>query len=69
MHSSSPATVNKILAYTAVAANALEDIAAATHIPFLSRVCTLALTIIPMVQVYNREKYLVFVVFIQNAEY
>jgi hypothetical protein len=34
-------------------ANALRDVATASQIPFLGRVCTLTLTIIPMVQVCN----------------
>ncbi|KAF7333355.1 NB-ARC domain-containing protein [Mycena venus] len=50
MPPNSSAAIDKILEYTAVAANALSDIAAATQIPFLGRVCTLTLMIIPMVQ-------------------
>ncbi|KAF8175974.1 hypothetical protein K438DRAFT_1979481 [Mycena galopus ATCC 62051] len=46
----SPSTINNIFEYTVVAANALRDISEATEIPFVSRVCTLTLTIIPMVQ-------------------
>ncbi|KAJ7926037.1 hypothetical protein B0H13DRAFT_2565702 [Mycena leptocephala] len=41
---------HKLLEYTAMAANALHDVATASQIPFLGRVCTLTLTIIPMVQ-------------------
>ncbi|KAJ7806530.1 hypothetical protein B0H14DRAFT_2610376 [Mycena olivaceomarginata] len=40
----------KILEYTVQAANALQDVAAATEIPFLGRVCSLTSTVIPMVQ-------------------
>ncbi|KAJ7792329.1 hypothetical protein B0H14DRAFT_2623957, partial [Mycena olivaceomarginata] len=50
MLSSTPDAVGKILQYTTVAANALQDVAAATHIPFLNNVCTLSLAIIPIVQ-------------------
>ena len=50
-------TGNKILEYTAMAANALHDVASATQIPFLSRICTLTLTIIPMVQVWNSDNF------------
>ncbi|KAJ7767841.1 hypothetical protein B0H14DRAFT_3509727 [Mycena olivaceomarginata] len=46
----SVATVDKILQYTTVAANALQDVAAATQIPFLNSVCTLSLSAIPIVQ-------------------
>jgi hypothetical protein len=53
MPPSSPATVDRILEYTAVAANALHNVATASQIPFLGRVCTITLTIIPMVQVCN----------------
>jgi hypothetical protein len=44
-------TVDKILQYTTVAADALNASAATTQIPFLDGVCTLVLTIIPIVQV------------------
>jgi hypothetical protein len=44
-------TLDKVLQYTAVAANGLHDVAAATQIPFLNGVCTVTLTIIPIVQV------------------
>ncbi|KAF7356055.1 NB-ARC domain-containing protein [Mycena venus] len=50
MPSSSPATADRILEYTTVVANALRDVAIASQIPFLARVCLLTLTIIPMVQ-------------------
>jgi hypothetical protein len=53
MPPSSPAMVDRILGYTAVAANALHDVATASQIPFLGRVCTIILSIIPMVQVFN----------------
>jgi hypothetical protein len=55
MPSSSPATADRILEYITVVANALRDVATrtASQIPFLGRVCTLTLTIIPMVQVCN----------------
>jgi hypothetical protein len=55
MHPRSFDTAEKILQYTAVAANALHDVAAATQIPFLDSFCTLSLTIIPMVQVGQSE--------------
>ncbi|KAJ7711161.1 hypothetical protein B0H14DRAFT_2645890 [Mycena olivaceomarginata] len=60
MPPSSPAIVDRILEYTAVAANALQDVATASQIPFLSRVCTITLSIIPMVQNarFQREQYL-----------
>jgi hypothetical protein len=45
--------LDKILQYTTVAANALHDVAAATQIPFLDSFCTLSLTIIPIVQVWQ----------------
>ncbi|KAJ7799607.1 hypothetical protein B0H14DRAFT_3491427 [Mycena olivaceomarginata] len=43
-------TVDKILDYTASAASALQDVANATQIPFLGSVCSLSLTVIPIVQ-------------------
>jgi hypothetical protein len=43
-------TADRILQYTAVAANALHDVASATQIPFLDSLCTLSLTIIRIVQ-------------------
>jgi hypothetical protein len=49
----SPAPVDRILDYTSIAANALHNIATASQIPFLGRICTLTLKIIPMVQVCN----------------
>jgi hypothetical protein len=55
MHPRSLDTAAKILQYTAVAASALHDVATATQIPFLDSVCTLSLTIIPMVQVGQSE--------------
>ncbi|KAF7344721.1 CTLH domain-containing protein [Mycena venus] len=63
MAPSSPATANKILEYTVVAANALHDIATASQIPFLSRVCALILPIISMVQSarFQRERCLCIV--------
>jgi hypothetical protein len=51
-----PTTGNKILEYTAVAANALQDVAATTQIPFVDLICTLTLAIIPMVQVWNFDR-------------
>ncbi|KAJ7838257.1 hypothetical protein B0H13DRAFT_2367628 [Mycena leptocephala] len=41
---------DEILAYTAVVANALQDVATATQIPFLDSVSTLSLSVIPIVQ-------------------
>jgi hypothetical protein len=48
-------TVDKILQYTAVAANALKEVTSVTQIPFLDSVCTLSLTIIPIVQVWQLD--------------
>jgi hypothetical protein len=64
----SPEKVDKILEYTAAAANVLEDVATASEIPFLSRVCTITLAVIPMVQVCNWYIFVSFY-FIVNAEY
>ncbi|KAJ7789839.1 hypothetical protein B0H14DRAFT_3161809 [Mycena olivaceomarginata] len=44
------ATVDKILEYTLAAGNVLQEVAGATKIPFLERICTFTSTIIPMVQ-------------------
>ncbi|KAJ7813633.1 hypothetical protein B0H13DRAFT_2368582 [Mycena leptocephala] len=52
----SPDTVDKIFQYTAVAANCLQDIAATAQIPFLDSVCTISLTIIPIVQDIKFQK-------------
>ncbi|KAJ7839329.1 hypothetical protein B0H14DRAFT_2787348 [Mycena olivaceomarginata] len=49
-------TVEKILKYTTAAANALQDVPAATQIPFVQRICGLSLTIIPMVQNVKSQK-------------
>ncbi|KAJ7857197.1 hypothetical protein B0H13DRAFT_2357044 [Mycena leptocephala] len=49
-------SVDKILQYTAVAADALQDVADRTRIPFLDSVCTLTLTIIPVVQMESGVK-------------
>jgi hypothetical protein len=62
------ATNDKILDYTMVAANALSDVAVATQIPFLSRVCTLTLMIIPMVQVWRSNGNFATHWLIRNAE-
>jgi hypothetical protein len=51
MPPSSSAALDKILEYTVVAANGLQQVAGLTQIPFLDRICTLALIILPMVQV------------------
>ncbi|KAF7344714.1 CTLH domain-containing protein [Mycena venus] len=60
MPPTSTAPVDRILDYTLVAANALRDLATASEIPFLGRVCTLTLMIIPMVQStrFQRERCL-----------
>ncbi|KAF7373072.1 hypothetical protein MSAN_00514900 [Mycena sanguinolenta] len=50
MPPSSQFTTERIPEYTAVAANALRDVATATQIPFLNQVCTLALELVPIVQ-------------------
>jgi hypothetical protein len=44
-------TLDKILQYTAAATDALQEVADMTQIPFVDSVCTLSLTIIPIVQV------------------
>jgi hypothetical protein len=44
-------TADAVLEYTAIAANALHNVAVATQIPFLDSVRTLSLTLIPLVQV------------------
>jgi hypothetical protein len=44
-------TFDKILQYTAVVADTLRDVADTSQIPFLDSVCTLVLTIVPIVQV------------------
>ncbi|KAJ7328694.1 hypothetical protein DFH08DRAFT_967114 [Mycena albidolilacea] len=49
-------TVDKILEYTVEAVTGLQEIAEATRIPFLERICTLALTIVPMVQSTKFQK-------------
>jgi hypothetical protein len=51
MPSNSSTIVDRILEYTMEAATGLQEIAGFTHIPFLERTCTLALTIVPMMQV------------------
>ncbi|KAJ7330418.1 hypothetical protein DFH08DRAFT_313640 [Mycena albidolilacea] len=50
MPSNSSTTVDRTLEYTMEAATGLQEIAGSTHIPFLERTCTLALTIVPMMQ-------------------
>ncbi|KAF7344728.1 NB-ARC domain-containing protein [Mycena venus] len=56
----SAATADRLLDYAAVAANTLRDVATASQIPFLARVCTITLTIIPMVENtrFQRERCL-----------
>jgi hypothetical protein len=44
-------TVDRVLQYTAVAADALQDVANTAQIPFLDTVCTLVLKIVPIAQV------------------
>ncbi|KAJ7323044.1 P-loop containing nucleoside triphosphate hydrolase protein [Mycena albidolilacea] len=56
MLSKSSNTVDRILQYTAVAADALQDVASTAHIPFLDTVCTLVLTIVPIVQAIKSQK-------------
>lgn len=48
-------TPDKILQYTTVAADALQDVAAATQIPFLDSFCALSLKIVPIVQVWQSD--------------
>ncbi|KAJ7726590.1 P-loop containing nucleoside triphosphate hydrolase protein, partial [Mycena olivaceomarginata] len=49
-------TVEKILKYTTAAANALQDVPAATQMPFVQRICGLTLMIVPMVQNTKAQK-------------
>jgi hypothetical protein len=44
-------TVDQVLVYTRVTADSLSDIADATQIPFIGTIATLALSIIPLIQV------------------
>jgi hypothetical protein len=53
MPPSSSAALDKLLNYTVVAANGLQQVAGLTQIPFLDRISTLTLTIIPMMQVWH----------------
>jgi hypothetical protein len=46
-----PDVFDNILGYTLVAANALKDVSTATQIPFLKSVCSLAVSLIPMIEV------------------
>jgi hypothetical protein len=57
MLSKSSDTFDKILQYTAVAADNLQDVAnrSQLQIPYLDSICTLLLTIIPIVQVQLSE--------------
>ncbi|KAJ7871119.1 hypothetical protein B0H13DRAFT_2555641 [Mycena leptocephala] len=52
----SPNNFDNILQYTAVASNALQDLATATQIPFLNSISTLSSTIIPIVQGMRFQK-------------
>ncbi|KAJ7837740.1 hypothetical protein B0H13DRAFT_2421035 [Mycena leptocephala] len=52
----SPNNLDNILQYTAVASNALQDLATATQIPFLNSISTLSSTIIPIVQGMRFQK-------------
>jgi hypothetical protein len=54
----SPNNLDNILQYTAVASNALQDLATATQIPFLNSISTLSSTIIPIVQVWPSNRQL-----------
>ncbi|KAJ7794633.1 hypothetical protein B0H14DRAFT_3159013 [Mycena olivaceomarginata] len=56
MLSKSSDTFDKILQYTAVAADNLQDIANRSQIPYLDSICTLLLTIIPIVQGMKLQK-------------
>ncbi|KAJ7928345.1 hypothetical protein B0H13DRAFT_2311624 [Mycena leptocephala] len=49
-------TFDKILQYTAVVADTLRDVADTSQIPFLDSVCTLVLTIVPIVQGMKLQK-------------
>ncbi|KAK7022570.1 NB-ARC domain-containing protein [Favolaschia claudopus] len=51
-------TTDKALEYSTIAANALRDASAVSDIPFIQSVCTLSLSILPMVQAtkYQKEK-------------
>jgi hypothetical protein len=48
-------TSDKVLQYTAVAADTLRDVAAPSQIPFLDSVCTLVSTIVALVQVRRSD--------------
>jgi hypothetical protein len=48
-----PEISNTVLQYTVVAANALRDLGNATQIPFIVPVCSLALAVVPLIQVGN----------------
>lgn len=54
MPPSSATTVDKVLEYTSTVAKVLQDVA--SQIPFVSRVCGLTLTILPMVQVWCLDR-------------
>jgi hypothetical protein len=51
MASHSSNLVESILKYTWIAANALQDVAGATQIPFLVSVCSLSASLVPLIQV------------------
>jgi hypothetical protein len=55
MHLTSSETVERILGYSTVAANALREAAVGTQTPFLNSVATLSLTIIGIVEVRRSE--------------
>jgi hypothetical protein len=46
-----PDALEKILQYTAIVAKALQDVAATTQIPFLDTICTVVLTMTPLMEV------------------
>ncbi|KAF7350049.1 NB-ARC domain-containing protein [Mycena venus] len=52
----SPNALEKILQYTAIVAKALKDVAATSHIPFLDAVCTVVLTITPLMENIKLQK-------------
>ncbi|KAF8207408.1 hypothetical protein K438DRAFT_1962333 [Mycena galopus ATCC 62051] len=66
MPPSSASTADRIRNYTVVAAKALQDVAEATGIPFVARVCALTLEIVPLVQQVQKERCLQIMDLIQH---
>ncbi|KAJ7705670.1 hypothetical protein B0H14DRAFT_3526309 [Mycena olivaceomarginata] len=51
-----PDALEKILQYTAIVAKALQDVAATTQIPFLDTICTVVLTMTPLMENIKLQK-------------